>query len=116
MKIVCSVLGKKLAVIVLIALSTAGAFATLGDGKIRSDKPKASLLSNKTSVSKGSFSLKSGYSYRGSEIINTKSPKYINLNSTVTYQKGHTTYTVPLRKKVISEKITFNPNSATRNF
>lgn len=107
-------LRKKLAVVVLIALSTAGAFATLGDGKIRSDKPKASLLSNKTAISKSSFSLRSGYNYRGSEIINTKSPKYINLNSPVTYQKGHTTYTVPLRKKVVLDKITFNPNAATR--
>lgn len=115
MTILFNMLRKKLAVVVLITLSAAGAFATLGDGKTKTSKSKSSLLSDKTVVSKGTLSLRSGYNYRGSQVLNTKTPKYINLNTPVTYQKGHTTYTVPLKKKVVLDKVTFNPNAATRN-
>lgn len=31
------------------------------------------------------------------------------LNTVVTYQKGNTTYIMPLKKKVFLEKINFNP-------
>ena len=111
-KIVC----RKLTVILLLALSAATAFATLGDGKSGTIKPKKSLLSGKTIGSTGNFSLKSGYTFRGSQVINMQSERYINFNTVVTYQKGHTTYILPLKKKVMLDKITFNPNSATRRY
>jgi hypothetical protein len=101
LKIIC----KKLAVILLISGSAAASFATLGDGKKKSDLPKNSLLSSRT-IKPGTFSLRSGYTYRGTQVINTKIPKkYISLNNTITYQKGNTTYIVPLKKKIILDRV-----------
>jgi hypothetical protein len=97
-------------------VTTVGAFATLGDGKAKNTRPiKKSLLSTKSPAKPGSFSLGSGYNYRGSQVINTQEEKYINLHSTVSYQNGHTSYIVPLKKKVIlNDKVVFNPNAASR--
>ena len=89
---------------ILLAVS-AGAFATLGDGKKKSSSSKSSLLSYKTVAKPGSFTLRSGYTYRGNEVINTSEKKYIRLNTTVTLQKGNTTYIVPLKKKVILQNV-----------
>jgi hypothetical protein len=107
-------LRRKLTIVLLFAISTVGAFATLGDGKAKSSKSKASLLSNKDNINQRSFSLKSGYSYRGNEVINSRSEKFVSLNTVVTYQKGNTTYILPMKKKVLLDKVVFNPNSATR--
>ncbi len=97
--------GKKLAVVLLIAVSAVASFATLGDGKKKSNSSKSSLLSSRTAKS-GPFSLRSGYTYRGNQVINPNNQnKYINLNTTVTYQKGNTTYIVPLKKKVIMNNV-----------
>jgi len=114
LSILCKFLRRKLAVILLIAVSAVTAFATLGDGKIKYDRAKGSLLSNKTKLNSHSFSLKSGYTFRGNQVINTKNEKYISLNTVITYQRGNTTYILPLKKKVILDKITFNPNTASR--
>jgi hypothetical protein len=99
---------RKLGLSLLLAATAAVAFATLGDGKINKDKPRKLLLNNKaSSIKPGSFSLQTGYTFRGSQVINEEETKYINLNSTVvTYQQGHTVYTLPVRKKV-----TLNLNS-----
>jgi len=107
---------KKFTILLLLAASTVGAFATLGTpGRGKKEKAGKSLLSNKTSTYTGTFSLQSGYTFRGSRVINTQENKYINLNTVVTYQQGHTTYVVPLKKKIVlNGKITFNPNAATR--
>ena len=114
LSILWKILSRKLAVILLIAVSAVAAFATLGDGKIKYDRAKGSLLSNKTKLNSHSFSLKSGYTFRGNQVINTKNEKYISLNTVITYQRGNTTYILPLKKKVILDKITFNPNTASR--
>lgn len=99
------VTGRKLVVLLLLVSSVIGAFATLGDGKIKKDLPKRTLLSNKK-TNPGFFSLKSGYSYRGNQIIsNEVEIKYIRLNTTVTMQKGNTTYIIPLKKKVILQNV-----------
>lgn len=107
---------KKFAILFLMAASTIGAFATLGTpGRSKKSKTGTSLLSNKTTAYTGSFSLQSGFNFRGSQVIRAQENKYINLNTVVTYQQGHTTYVMPLKKKVaLKGKITFNPNSATR--
>lgn len=109
--------GKKLAVMLLLAVSAIGAYATLGDGKTKRELPKKSLLSNKT-VKPGSFSLKSGYTYRGNQVLNTEpETKYVRLNTTVTMQRGNTTYIVPLKKKVIlpNVKIDISNRQLKRN-
>jgi len=109
-------LGKKLTVILLLSAITVGAFATLGDGKTR--KPgsgQKSLLSAKTTVRPGYFSLTSGYNYRGSHVINTEKQTYVNINMKMSYQSGHTSYIVPMKKKLMNDKVVFNPNASTRN-
>ena len=95
-------------------VGAATAFATLGDGKTKSNRSNHGLLSDKSSLAPGSFSLKSGYQFRGNQVISQKRDSYISLNMVVSYQKGHTTYVLPLKKKVLSQ-ITFNPNASTRN-
>ncbi len=49
------------------------------------------------------------------KLLTFEKGRYINLNTVITYQKGNTTYIMPLKKKVLLDKITFNPNPATRN-
>jgi len=107
---------RKIAILSLLAASTIGAFATLGTtGRNKKTKSGKSLLSIKTSAYTGSFSLRSGYNFRGNQVINTQENKYINLSTVITYQQGHTTYIMPLKKKVaLNGKLTFNPNAATR--
>lgn len=97
---------KKLGIILLLAFSAMGAFATLGDGNKKSDKPKTAILSGRTTAKPGSFSLKSGYNYRGNYVINAETDKRtIRLNTVVTVQKGRTTFIVPLRKNVVLNKV-----------
>jgi len=106
--------GKKLTVLLVLAGLTLGAYATLGDGK---SKLKPRKLLSTTYTKQGSFSLQSGYNFRGNQVINLDENRYITLNTVVTYQQGRTTYALPVRKKVIlNNQITFNPNAATRNY
>lgn len=107
--------GRAFAVLLLLAGIAVGSYATLGDGAGKKASPR--LLTGKTITKPGSFSLRSGYNYRGSQVINfnNENNHYINLNTVVTYQQGHTTYTMPVKKKVLlNNKVTFNPNAATR--
>ncbi len=106
-------MGKKLAAFILIGVSAA-AFATLGDGKVKTTKPSKSLLSNKSQAGTATFSLRSGYEFRGNQVFSKKEERYVNLNTTLSFQKGHTTYIVPMKKKVLLDKVTFNPNEASR--
>lgn len=97
---------RKLATAVLVTASVA-AFATyIDDGgrKIKVSAPEK--LSAKT------FSLKSTYNYRNKSSfnLNNKPSKYIMLNTVVTYQKGNATYILPLKRKVILDKVKFNPS------
>jgi hypothetical protein len=105
-KTILRFLQRKVVTILLLASSAIGAFATLGDGKGK-DKNKTLLSTQRISITPGSFTLKSGYHYRGSEIINQEASRFIFLNTTITYQKGNTTYIVPLKKKVILENVHF---------
>ena len=96
------VLTRKLATLFLIGLSVA-AFATLGDGK--SKGKRSSLLNSKPTITPGKFTLKSGYQYRGSQIINQQSQNNtFTRNTLVTYQKGNMTYILPV-KTIIPQRI-----------
>lgn len=103
----------KLVTAVFITASLA-AFATLGEkGKdgSKASHQKTTLLSTRTYPSDFKhFSLKSGYNYRGSNILSSPvQSRYITLNTSVlTYQKGNSTYILPLKKKVFAGKINFN--------
>lgn len=93
---------RKAVTLMLIGISAYAAFATLGDGK---SKGKKRSLLNRT-VTPGKVSLKSGYQYRGSQVINqSRTNNTITLNSVVTYQKGNMTYIVPLKTTVMTQKV-----------
>lgn len=101
-KIVLRIIGRKLAVLFLITVSAVAAFATLGDGN-KSEGPKKKLLSSQSTSRQGSFNLRSGYNFRGNQILtnNSTTPtRYIRINTVVTVQNGRTTYVIPLKKKV----------------
>lgn len=89
-----------------LSLFTVGAFATLGEGNKRSSSPGngLGLLSSRSLVKPGSFSLRSGYDFRGSKLISTEK-KYFSITTMVTMQKGSTTYVLPLKKKVLINNI-----------
>lgn len=98
--------GKKLSATILVAVTTVVSFGALGDGNKSPVIPKKSpLLSGKT-FNRGSFSLRSGYTYRGNKVLNTESNnQYISFNTVITHQRGNTTYIVPLKKKVILDNV-----------
>jgi hypothetical protein len=107
-KISKHLLKRKLATVVLVAASMA-AFASLGDGGGKKAGQKKSL-SSKFAFTAKDFSLRSDLNYKGNNILNAdKSTRFIMMNSTVTYQKGNATYILPLKKKVILDKVNFNP-------
>ncbi|HEY9363941.1 MAG TPA: hypothetical protein VIQ00_11800 [Chitinophagaceae bacterium] len=101
---------RKVAFITLMIASTFCAFATLGDGKGK-NKQQSLLSVKKTNVIPGTFSLNSGYDYRGNHIINEQKNSFIYLNTTITYQKGNTTYILPLKRKVLLDKIKLTSSS-----
>ena len=92
-------IARRVVAVLLLAISAVSAFAILGDkGKTPRNR---SFLSSQNYSSPGNFSLKSNYNFRGSQVINpSRSTQYINLNTVLTYQKGNTTYIVPLKKKI----------------
>ncbi|HUQ96458.1 MAG TPA: hypothetical protein VM010_02250 [Chitinophagaceae bacterium] len=110
------IIKRKLATALFIGLSVA-AFATLGDGSKKSTSVKnRNLLSSRSAdLNYKTFSLKSGYTFRGNSFLNTtEKSRYIMLNTVMTYQKGNTTYILPLKKKLLLGKVTFQPTVAPR--
>lgn len=104
---ILKVFGRVSATMLMLAMITAAAFATLGDGKSTNTKPaKKSLLSSKTSLKPGTFSLSSGYNFRGTQVFSSSNSNYtINLNTIATYQTGRVSYIVPLKKKLLVENV-----------
>ncbi|WP_018627994.1 hypothetical protein [Niabella aurantiaca] len=84
------------------------------------DKPKSGYVAEKKFEKElSSFSLRSDYQYRGDRVLtntSTNNSNYINLNTSISYQKGANTYVVPYKKKVVLNRFTFNPNESLRNF
>lgn len=102
-------LKKKLATLMLVSASIA-CFATLGDGGKKSAKPKGLLTTKSDHYNYRHFSLKSGYQYRGSQPFSLpQQNSFIMLNTVVTYQKGNATYILPMKKKVLLDKVSFKP-------
>lgn len=106
-------LKRKLATAVLITASFA-AFGTLGDGGKKGTTTKSSTTST---LGQRNFTLKSTHNYRGNNLFSTpgSSKQYIMLNTVVTYQKGNATYIVPLKKKVLLDKVKFTPQAPNRH-
>ena len=97
-------LKRKIATAVLVTASLA-AFATLGDGG-KKDHNNSVIVYNYSKT----FSLRSGYNYKSNNLFAAPETKnFIMLNTVITYQKGNTTYVMPLRKKVLLDKISITP-------
>jgi hypothetical protein len=96
---------RKLATAVLVAVSVAS-FATLGDGGKKGFSPNIAP----EKFNSKNFSLRTDYNYRANHMFSTRNNnKFIMLNTVVTYQRGNATYVMPLKKKVLLDKIKFNP-------
>ncbi len=94
-----------LAVTLLVLFSGVQVYATLGEGRRKSAKRKAQLrLSNRMENTPGTFSLKSGYQYRGSNVLSQEKTS-IRVNTVVSLQKGNHIYAMPLKKEIWVEKI-----------
>lgn len=93
---------RKVLALALASLLGVGAFATLGDGTAKKSTNKNILSDKSIFIKHGSFSLRSGYNYRGNNVINPeKQDVYINLNTVATFQKGNRTYILPIKSKVL---------------
>ena len=104
------VIRRKLATILFVVASVA-AFATLGEGGEKRIHQSQKLLSTKPGFyNYKNFTLKSHYNWRGNTVLsNTHETKYITLNNVISYQKGNSTYILPMKKKVLLDKIKFSP-------
>lgn len=91
----------KLAVVTVFLGFAAFAFASMG-GEKRNNKKTSTIRSEFIPIRTSSgFTLKAGLAYKGSMILNQeKSNGQIRFNSLVTYQKGNTTYIVPLNHRI----------------
>ena len=113
---ILALLRRNSAVILLMTVFCAGAFATLGDGNKGKGKNTTTLLTHKSvTIVPGKFSLKSNYAFRGNQVISPSSGSttLVNLASTVTYTKGNVTYILPMKQQVLLNKVKFNPNDRT---
>jgi hypothetical protein len=91
--------------VVLSLLSGFYAYATLGEGRRKSAKRKTQLrLSSRVENTPGTFSLKSGYQYRGNSVL-SESKSSMRLNTVVSLQKGNHIYTMPLKKEIMTGKV-----------
>jgi hypothetical protein len=78
------------------------AFASIGDGKVKSKKATSAKTSFSPLKSNNGFTLKSGFNYRGSMLFISTKTKKVNIpyNSLITYQKGNSTFILPYRYKL----------------
>ncbi len=103
---------RKIATLVLVTASFA-AFATLGEGgKKNAPRSHRNLLSARSaSINYKNFTIRSGYNYRGRTLLHTASAgnNYIMLNNVIMVEKGNQAYILPMKRKVLLERINFKP-------
>ena len=100
------------------ALSSYAANEAMAVENYGKDKPKKGFNAESSSTTKlNHFSLGSQMNFKGEKVINSvNNSNYINFNTSITYQKGQNSYVVPFKKKVIINRITFNPNELLRDY
>lgn len=81
------------------------AYASLGLGKKKSAAASKKILSNKVVNYSSSFSLKSGYNFRGSAILDNPTTRVIQLNTDVITKQGNYELAIPLRKTTLVNKV-----------
>jgi hypothetical protein len=101
---------KKLVTALCIVASMA-AFATLGDeGGKKLQQSKNLLTARPGFYDYKDFTLRSHYNWRGNTVFSkTPETKYITLNNIISLQRGNSTYILPMKRKVLLDKIKFNP-------
>jgi hypothetical protein len=95
----------------LFVVASVAAFATLGDGGDKRQQQSKKLLSARPGFyDYKNFTLRSHYNWRGSTVISkNQEEKYITLNNVIALQRGNSTYILPMKRKVLMDKIKFNP-------
>lgn len=105
---------RKIATAVLLLASFA-AFATLGEGgkKNASHRHKNLLSARSAAVNYKSFTLRSGYNYRGSKLLSATAngSNYIMLNNVIMVEKGNHAYILPIKRKVLLDRVSFKPTA-----
>ncbi|MBM3412063.1 MAG: hypothetical protein FJY19_01595 [Bacteroidetes bacterium] len=89
----------------LATLIVVNSFASLGLGKKRAASAGKKLLSAKVISYNGSFSLKSGYTFRGNLVLENTTPRVIQVNTDVVTRKGNYELSIPLRKTTLINKV-----------
>ena len=98
-------LKKKIATVLFVTVSFV-AFATLGDDSGK--KGKKAYSSELLPYNAKNFSLRSNYAYKSNNLFSEPEKKnFIMLNPIVTYQKGNSSFVLPLKKMPFSGKIRF---------
>jgi hypothetical protein len=95
----------RLLALALLLCVGAAAYATLGDGKKRQSTATRKLLSGRTLGFDGSLTLRSGYNFRGNTVIAPQQQRVVKLNTDVTMKVGKNSFTLPLRKNVLVNKL-----------
>jgi hypothetical protein len=95
----------QLLMLALLLFAGVAAYASLGDGKRKQSSSTRKLLSGRTLGFDGSLSLKSGYSFRGNSVLAPEKQRVVKLNTDVTMQVGNNSFTLPLRKNVLVNKV-----------
>jgi len=90
-------------VVIVLALFSMAHYVFAVDGTM--DGGKKSTKAFSTLKSDLSFSLSSGYTYRGNKNFGTRrSANSIQSNSVITYQRGNVTWVLPYRNKTVLNK------------
>lgn len=97
---------RKLATALLVSASVAS-FATLGDGGGK--KSKSLLITDYTDFKR--FTLRPSYLLCNNVHLNAPASQFIMMNTEVTYQKGNSTYILPMKRKVVLDKIKIGTGS-----
>lgn len=105
---------RKKLVTALFVVASLAAFATLGDGGEKRLHQSKSLLSVRPGFyNYKDFTLKSTYNWRGNTVFNkSHQATYMTVNNVISLQKGNSTYILPMKRKVLLEKIKFSPAPA----
>lgn len=99
-----SFVAKTMLLVMLLSVGVAS-YASLGLGKKKKASASSKLLSGKTLGFDGTLSLKSGYNFRGRTVLVNEQPKLIQLKTEVTMQAGKNSFTLPLKKNVLVNKV-----------
>lgn len=95
----------------LFVVASLAAFATFGnDGSQKLHPSKSLLIARPGFYDHQDFTLKSLYNWRGNTVFSeTHEPKYMMLNNVISLQRGNSTYILPMKRKVLLDKVKFNP-------